>query len=249
MSTSKLADILDKFTGNVESAAGVRRRTVGCVPAANVLHIPLGRIVPDENQPRQEFDQEELYRLAGSLKAKGQLQPVLVRYDEAGDRYVLIAGERRWRAAQLANLATLAAVVDDGGRGALELLEIQITENVARADLSPLELATVYRELMQARQWTAAQLAEALNVSPSTVSRTLACLKLAPGDQAKLAAGELSRNAAVGSTVKQSRPKRKPKATTIRTAAGRVTVEPKAGAAVVDVLRAALAQLDQAAAA
>ena len=101
----------------------------------------MGRIVRDPNQPREEFDEESLDRLAQSMKTSGQLQPVRVRWDEGQGAYVMIAGERRWLAAQLAGLPTVAAVIHEGELSRGQLLAIQLVENCLRDDLRPIEQA------------------------------------------------------------------------------------------------------------
>src|SRR5262249_2421548 len=86
----------------------------GIKRSSNAAEIPIDRIVPDPDQPRQEFEAESLGRLAASMKAKGQLQPVRVRWDEGRGAYVLVCGERRWRAARLAGFETLSCVFQLG---------------------------------------------------------------------------------------------------------------------------------------
>ena len=103
---SKLNDILGKYTSTIHESIGVRPRDVGTRALVNVKSIDLGRIEPDPDQPRKTFDEAELLELAASLRRQTQLTPALVRYDQAGERFILIAGERRWRAAKLAGLST-----------------------------------------------------------------------------------------------------------------------------------------------
>jgi ParB family chromosome partitioning protein len=83
----------------------------GVTRVKNVAQIPVEKIGPDPDQPREEFDEEALGRLADSLKARGQLQPIRVRWDEGRGLYVILVGERRWRAARMAGLPTLSAVI------------------------------------------------------------------------------------------------------------------------------------------
>ncbi len=149
------------------------------------------RIIPDPNQPRTEFDPEALDRLAASLKARGQLQPIRVRWDDAADRYVVVVGERRWRAAVMAGLDQLACIVHDAAAGPDDLLEDQLIENALRDDLKPVEQARAYRTLMDRRGLTQVELAERLQISQPTIARTLGLLDLPPAIQASVDEGEI----------------------------------------------------------
>jgi ParB family chromosome partitioning protein len=142
------------------------------------LRIATGRIIADEDQPRTEFDPEELGRLAESMRTRGQLQPIRVRWDAVRETYVLIAGERRWRAAQMAGLAELSCVVHEGTPDPGELLALQLVENALRSDLTPIEQARAYKRLIAVNGWSARQLAAELAVAPSTVTRALSLLDL-----------------------------------------------------------------------
>src|SRR5207249_7789662 len=104
-------------------------RMVGITKAKNVAVIAIDRIVPDPEQPRKEFDEASLDRLAESLKTRVQLQPIVVRWDEGQGVYVLICGERRWRAAPRAGLAALSCVVWDKPITPEELRMLQLIEN------------------------------------------------------------------------------------------------------------------------
>jgi len=204
---NKTASILQGYAGIIDENCGSRKRLVGCKPSINVLDIPLDRIVPDESQPRKEFGDEELYALAGSLRANGQLAPIRTRYDEQSDTYVIVVGERRWRAAAIAGMATMQCVVDDIDSANAET---QIVENLHRADLKPIESARAYRALMEARGWTAKQCADALHVSDTKVTTTLRLLELPPKDQERVNAGELTYREGL-QLVREVKPKRKPK--------------------------------------
>ena len=112
----------------------------------DLRQIPLELIAPNQHQPRRQFDEESLVALADSIRARGVIQPVLVR-PVAGGRYELVAGERRWRAAQIAELETIPAVVrphDDA-----ESLELAVIENMAREDLNPVEEARACSGLVE----------------------------------------------------------------------------------------------------
>src|SRR3954449_977328 len=113
----------------VPAASGPPARWKGVERTRDAALIPVAMIVRDEGQPRTEFDPEELGRLADSLRNRGQLQPIRVRWDEGRGAYVILMGERRWRAAQLAGLDRLACVIHEGELGADERLALQLVEN------------------------------------------------------------------------------------------------------------------------
>jgi ParB family chromosome partitioning protein len=167
-------------------------RLKGLSRLADAAVIPIHRIVADPDQPRKEFDEEALGRLAENLKASGQLQPIRVRYVEEVDHYVILCGERRWRAAMIAEMASLACIVHDGAIEPIEVLAIQLAENCAREDLGPIDQAEAYRKLMALTKWSGRQLAREVGVSQSTVSRALALLDLAEPVLDAVALGDLS---------------------------------------------------------
>ena len=158
--------------------ASSRDRLDGLARSKNAAEIPLDRIEPDPDQPREEFDEESLQRLAESLKTKGQLQPIRVRWDEGRMVYVIICGERRWRAAKLAGLATITAMIVDGPIDPAELLAFQLIENCLRDDLRPIEQARALKQLMDRNGWSTRQLARELALSQSHVVRALTLLEL-----------------------------------------------------------------------
>ncbi len=127
--------------------------------------------------PRKDFPEEELIELSDSIRQKGLVQPIIVRPDPAGNGgYEIVAGERRWRAAQLAGLHTAPVIVRE--LGDQEVLELAIIENVQRADLNSIEEATGYNELMERFNYTQERLAEVIGKSRSHVANTLRLLKL-----------------------------------------------------------------------
>ena len=135
----------------------------------NAVEVPVDKIGPDPDQPREEFDPEALDRLAASLKARGQLQPIRVRWDEGKEVYVIICGERRWRAAMKAGMATMSAVVVEGEILPAELLAMQLVENCLREDLKPVEQAKAFRTLMDRNGWSTRQLAAELAVAQTNI--------------------------------------------------------------------------------
>lgn len=158
--------------------------------------IRLDRIIPDPNQPRTEFDPDALELLAASLKARGQLQPIRVRWDDGADRYVVVVGERRYRAAILAGLESVACVVASGGATSEDILEDQLVENALRQDLRPVEQARAYRTLLTARGLTHRQLADRLQIGHASIARALALLDLPEPIQAEVEAGSIAANTA-----------------------------------------------------
>lgn len=174
------------------TAVGRPAHLEGTAREKGALRIATGRIVPDPDQPRTEFDAEELGRLAESLRTRGQLQPIRVRWSVERGAYVLIMGERRWRAATMAGLPELSCIVHEGAPSADETLALQLVENALRADLTPIEQARAYRRLIDARRWSARQLAAELAVAPSTVTRALALLDLPAEVQGRVDRGELA---------------------------------------------------------
>jgi ParB family chromosome partitioning protein len=172
--------------------AQVPAQLQGVTKVKNVAQIPIEKIGPDSNQPREEFDQEALERLAESLKTRGQLQPIRVRWDEGRGLYVILIGERRWRAARMAGLPTLSAVVVEGMMEPGELLAIQLVENCLREDLRPIEQARAFRALMDRNGWSARQLARELAIDHTGVARALALLELPGAIQEQVEQGSLA---------------------------------------------------------
>ncbi len=148
----------------------------------------LDHITPNPVQPRVNFDEEALEGLAQSIRQVGVLQPIVVRPHEEG--YILVAGERRWRAARAAGLFEIPAIVraEDEGDSLTEAL----IENVQREDLNPLEEAAGYRQLLEDFGMTHEQVAERVGKSRSAVSNTLRLLTLPPEIQGMLARGDLT---------------------------------------------------------
>ena len=146
--------------------------------------LPIERLTPNPDQPRRRFDEDALADLAASIREKGVIQPLVVRPAPRDPRlHEIVAGERRWRAAQLVGLKELPVIVrefDD-----TEVLEIAIVENVQRADLNPIEEAAGYRQLMDRFGHTQERLAEALGKSRSHIANLLRLLHL-PDDVRRL---------------------------------------------------------------
>lgn len=141
-----------------------------------VQDLAIDSIIPRANQPRQKFSEESLQELANSIKAHGVLQPVLVR--PKGVNYEIIAGERRWRAAEKAGLKVIPALVKE--LQDLDAAEISLIENLQREDLSPIEEARAYTSLMEQYSYTQEMLAERVGKSRAHIANTIRLLKLGP---------------------------------------------------------------------
>jgi ParB family chromosome partitioning protein len=160
------------------------------------LNVPLDRIERDESQPRTEFDPDALTRLTESIKLRGVLQPIRVRYEESRGVYVVVVGERRWRAAKAAGLTTIPCVVAEADVSPEERLEDQLVENALREDLRPLDLARAYRTLMDRLGLSQHELAARLHVSQTTVNEVLSLLTLPSSIQDAVDEGRVARTVA-----------------------------------------------------
>ncbi len=158
-------------------------------PLTDLVHVPVERIRPNPAQPRSRFDEEALEELTTSIRDLGVLQPVIVRPGEDGG-YVLVAGERRWRAVKKAGLPTIPAVVR-GSAGEATLVEA-LVENLQRQDLTPLEEAHAFRQLLEDYGMTQEQVADRVGKSRPAVSNTLRLLQLPGAIQSMVDAGKLS---------------------------------------------------------
>jgi ParB family chromosome partitioning protein len=146
-------------------------------PTSSDVTIAISKLKPSSIQPRRLFDKNSINELAESIKSKGLVQPILVRPSKSNsDEYEIIAGERRWRAAQIAQLHELPAVIknlDD-----VEALEMAIIENVQRADLSPIEEAAGYKKLMEQYNHTQEALSPIVGKSRSHIANIIRLLNL-----------------------------------------------------------------------
>jgi ParB family chromosome partitioning protein len=162
----------------------------GTQAGPRLVEVPPSAIVPNPDQPRTAFDDEALRALASSLRASGLLQPVVVRPPDSHGVHVLVAGERRWRAAQIAGLDRIPAIVravDDR-----ESVEFALVENLVREDLSPIDVAQACACLIEDFGQSHAELAERLGRSRPAISNLLRLLELPEGVQEMLARGEIS---------------------------------------------------------
>ncbi len=150
--------------------------------------IPVQQILVNPNQPRLEMKEESLRELAASIEEKGLLQPILVRRKEGV--YEIIAGERRFRAAKMAGLKEVPAIIREVNDR--EALELAMIENLQREDLNPLEIANVYRRFVEEFGYTHEELAKKMGIERSSVSNYIRLLKLPAWIQDLLAAGKLT---------------------------------------------------------
>ncbi len=172
------------------------RKDAGRRPLRGTGTIEIDRVVPDPDQPRTTFSQEAIEQLAASIRGRGQLMPIHVRWSEEMDKWVIISGERRWRAVRCAGLPTINCVFKEEPLSASEVREHQLIENLLREDLKPVEQARAFAELMAMNGWNGKRLADTLRIPPSSVSRALALLKLPTDLQSQVDGGELSSRSA-----------------------------------------------------
>jgi ParB family chromosome partitioning protein len=201
---SKIDELRRAAGANVDDSMGVNRqrrpvemmasapaRWQGVAKSKNAAEIPVEKIDRDPDQPREAFDEEGLDRLAESMRTRGQLQPIRVRWDEGRGIYAIICGERRWRAARRAGLTTMTAIVVDEPIDPAELLSIQLIENALREDLKPMEQARAFRALMDRNGWSARQVARELAYPQSSLVKVLELLDLPLPVQERVERGEL----------------------------------------------------------
>lgn len=177
-------------TAQEASAGGAAYEPLGGVPGASYREIPLDSLHPNPRQPRQAFDQDALDELTHSIREFGLLQPVVARERPEGGGYELVMGERRWRAARAAGLATIPAIIRNAPDN--DLLRDALLENIHRADLNALEEAAAYEQLLVEFGVTHEELAARLGRSRSQVTNTIRLLRLPVRVQSRVAAGVLS---------------------------------------------------------
>jgi ParB family transcriptional regulator, chromosome partitioning protein len=151
------------------------------------FEVDIGRIIPSPFQPRRTFDQTKLQELAASISAQGIVQPLVVR--RKGERFELIAGERRWRAAMKAGLDQVPVVVREAND--LEALQLALVENLQREDLNPIEEAAGYRRLQEEFHWSQDEMAEKVGKSRPAIANALRLLSLPVEVQQEVAVGAI----------------------------------------------------------
>jgi ParB family transcriptional regulator, chromosome partitioning protein len=174
-----------------ERPAGAPSGTAGSsYGEGNVFSCPIDKIIPQRGQPRQHFDSERLDELASSLREHGLLEPLVVRRRPGHDDFELIAGERRWRAAQRADLKQVLVVVRDVS--AKDAFELALIENIQREDLDAIEFAEAMDRLVKEHGYTQDTLAQRVGKDRSTIANALRLLRLPANVREKVVVGELS---------------------------------------------------------
>lgn len=149
--------------------------TINQIDEKEIINIDLEKVYPNEEQPRRSFDEEKIQILSESIKNYGVLQPIVVKPDEKG-KYMIIAGERRYRASKLANKQDIPAVIRE--ISLKEIMEIALIENLQREDLNPIEEAIAYKRLIQNYNVTQEEISEAVGKSRPHITNTLRLLNL-----------------------------------------------------------------------
>jgi ParB family transcriptional regulator, chromosome partitioning protein len=172
----------DKFDGAIKSRA--------------FAELPVDAVDRDESQPREEFDADDLRRLAESITRFGQLAPIRVRHDADRGRWVVLVGERRLRACKLAGLERVRVEFVEREMSRADILAEQTVENMVRSPLSPVEQGRAYRRLMDLHGWSAKDLSETIGVEATAVYRSLALLRLPEDVAERVESGEIKATAA-----------------------------------------------------
>jgi ParB family transcriptional regulator, chromosome partitioning protein len=201
---SKTRNTLEKISSQLDESMGVRAndmrpqlspvaspKDIGRRALRNFGTLAIESVIPDPEQPRTEFDEEQIERLAQSIREKGQLHPIRVRWSERHAQWIIISGERRYRATKKAGLPSIECHFQESELTKTEILEQQLIENLLREDLKPIEEAKAFQQLMRLNSWTGKELATAIRIQPSKVSRSIALLKLPEDLQQRVESGEL----------------------------------------------------------
>ncbi|NLU51268.1 MAG: ParB/RepB/Spo0J family partition protein [Clostridiaceae bacterium] len=154
----------------------------------SIFEVKINDVEPNSDQPRKVFDQERLEALAESIKEHGVVQPIIVKKE--GSRYVIVAGERRWRAAKIAGLKTIPVVVKD--LSSREVMEIALIENLQREDLNPIEEAEAYQKLMEEYKLTQEEVAKVVGKSRAAIANSVRLLSLTKEIKEMLSDGRLT---------------------------------------------------------
>ena len=143
---------------------------------SNQINIGIAKIIPNDKQPRKNFNKEEIQNLASSIKEKGIIQPIIVRKKQSEDSYEIVAGERRWRAAQIAGLHSLPVIIKKFSDQ--EVLEVGLIENIQRENLNPVEEARAYQSLSKEYSYKQDQLSKIIGKSRSHITNMIRLLEL-----------------------------------------------------------------------
>lgn len=164
---------------------------------AEYREVEISLVEADSNQPRKTFDQSEIDALAETIRKRGLLNPIRVRrHPERQGRFIIIGGERRWRAAIQAGQQIISCLIINGDLSPSDVLEEQLLDNMHRADLNPIDQAHGFKQLADMRGWNPRQLAHHLSLVPKTMFATLSLLNLADDVQALVSSGRLGKSAA-----------------------------------------------------
>ena len=155
----------------------------------STLSISINKIKSDKDQPRKSFDAEKIAELTESIKTHGVIQPLILRKVE-DDQYIIVAGERRWRAAKIAGLKELPAIIMDLSEN--EVLEISLIENIQRQDLNPIEEATAYKKLIDDFKMTHEELSKRIGKSRTSITNTMRLINLNDNVQQYIIEGVIS---------------------------------------------------------
>ncbi len=205
---SSTRNLLKKADANLKESIGLRpaesrpqlspvamAKDIGRRANRSFGRIEIDRVQPDPDQPRVEFNAEALQNLTDSIREKGQLAPIRVRWSDQRNTWLIISGERRWRACKQAGLKMIDCNFQEQALSETQILEEQLIENLLRVDLKPIEEAESFQKLMKVNHWTGKELAVALSISPTRVSRALALLKLPHEMRVRVDDGEISARA------------------------------------------------------
>lgn len=200
---------LEKIRNKLDESMGIRgvdqkpqlspvpnSKDVGRRALRNFGTVAIDSVIPDPDQPRTKFSDDEIQRLANSIQDKGQLHPIHVRWSEAHDKWIIISGERRYRATKAAGLPSINCQFQEQELSKTEILEQQLIENLLREDLKAIEEAKAFEQLMKLNGWTGKELGVAIRVNPSRITRSLSLLKLPVDIQDRVESGDLSPTAA-----------------------------------------------------
>ncbi len=183
-------EVTAKIEANQQSEPAISQGIMESIPeGSRIWHIAIENVEPNPDQPRQVFNKEALAELANSIREKGIIQPLLVRKKEDG-KFEIIAGERRWRAAQLAGLKEVPALIKTSEDQ--EVLELALIENIQRENLNPIEEAEAYDFLIKKYNLTQNDLAQKVGKERATITNVLRLLQLQPGVREMVSRGEIS---------------------------------------------------------
>lgn len=206
----KKEELLKNLGGNMNESIGIRKavdggtstkplkkndKYAGRTRSRAAGEMEIERIIPDPEQPRTIFDKDDLRRMSENIGKVGILQPIRVRWSELHQKWMIISGERRYRASKLAGLETIPCVFVEGEMEETDLRSEQLVENCQREDLKPIEQAKAFNALIDLTDWSTQRLASELNLSKASVVRSLALLSLPSDIKDKIEKGDLTASA------------------------------------------------------